>query len=299
VIISASRRTDIPALYTAWLINRLEAGFCVVQNPFNPKQESVVSLDPQDVEVIAFWTKDPRPLMAHLDYLDRRGYNYYFQFTLNGYPHWIEPGPPTRDTGIRIFRDLAQRLGSQRVIWRYDPIILSQAMGPAYHLGVFRYIARALAGHTERVVVSLWDDYQKSRVRMREIEDKAGLLGENQYRPEEKRDFFMGLADIAKQSDMEILSCSENRLASYGIADGKCIDDRLIKQVFNLEVSSAKDPGQRRECGCIASKDIGAYDTCILGCKYCYAVGGSDRALVQYGHHDPQSLCLAASFTHI
>jgi hypothetical protein len=299
MIISASRRTDIPALYADWLMNRLEAGFCIVRNPFNPKQESVVSLAPKDVEVIVFWTKDPRPLMDHLDYLDQRRYRYYFQFTLNGYPHWLEPGAPDRDTGIQIFRDLVQRLGSKRVVWRYDPIIFSKATGPEYHLGVFEYIARQLAGHTQRVVISLWDDYRKCRRRMREIEDKTGPLGESQYEPEAKQEFFTCLTNITREFGMEISSCSENSLESYGINKGKCIDDQLIEQVFHIEVDSAKDPNQRRECGCIASKDIGAYDTCILGCRYCYGVGKPDNALARYLHHDPHAPCLATSFSQI
>ncbi|NLJ25804.1 MAG: DUF1848 domain-containing protein, partial [Firmicutes bacterium] len=134
MIISASRRTDIPALYTKWLLNRLEAGFCVVRNPFNPKQESLVSLNPEDVEVIVFWTKDPRPLMAHLDYLDQKGYRYYFQYTLTGYPHYLEPGAPSLDQAIETFSQLADRLGAIRVVWRYDPIIISDATGFSYHL---------------------------------------------------------------------------------------------------------------------------------------------------------------------
>jgi DNA repair photolyase len=299
VIISASRRTDIPALYTKWLLNRLEAGFCVVRNPFNPKQESLVSLNPEDVEVIVFWTKDPRPLMAHLDYLDQKGYRYYFQYTLTGYPHYLEPGAPSLDQAIETFSQLADRLGAIRVVWRYDPIIISDATGFSYHLEAFGQIAQALKGSTQRVVISLWDAYEKSRRRMREVADKTGSLQENlEVCEEQQRAFFSDLASIARQCEMNISSCSESGLESYGIAKGKCIDDELVRQVFGIEVSSAKNPGQRQECGCIASKDIGAYDTCILGCKYCYGVTSPSLALARYRQHDPLAPCLAAPFAH-
>ncbi|NMB46066.1 MAG: DUF1848 domain-containing protein [Firmicutes bacterium] len=298
MIISASRRTDIPALYSEWLINRLEAGFCIVRNPFNPQQESLVSLAPQDVDVIVFWTKDPRPLMGHFDYLDQRGYHYYFQYTVTGYPHWLEPGVPRLDKAIEAFCDLAKRLGSARVIWRYDPIFFSQATQMSYHVESFRYIARALEGSTQRVVISLWDAYRKSLRRMRAVENETGPLGEERCGPKEMAEFCASLIDIAGQHGMTISSCAEHQLECYGIDRGKCIDDQLIRQLFDLELDFRKDHGQRPECGCIASKDIGAYDTCILGCQYCYAVGRPDLAWERYRYHDPQAPCLAASFAY-
>lgn len=297
MIISASRRTDIPALYSEWLINRLEAGFCIVKNPFNPKQESWVSLAPEDVDVIVFWTRNPRPLMPHLDYLDESGYLYYFQYTVTGYPDWLEPGAASLQQSIESFCHLAERLGSTRVIWRYDPIILSKVTEASYHLDAFEHIARSLEGCTQQVVISLWDAYRKSKRRMREIEDKAGPLGDHRYEPEARGEFFSSLVYIARRYGMEVLSCCESGLESYGITKGKCIDNDLIMRVFGLQVGSTKDPGQRRDCGCIVSKDIGAYDTCTLGCRYCYAVARPNLALARYRYHDPKAPCLAASFT--
>ena len=272
MIISASRRTDIPAFYAEWFINRIRAGYCTVPNPFNRKQIAHVSLDPEDVEAIVFWTRYPRPLMAHLAELDRRGYHYYLQYTLMDYPRAIDARTPPLSTSLNIFRSLADRIGPQRMIWRYDPIVFSKLTGARFHQETYERIARLLRGYTHRSVISIVDVYRKASRRLREMNKKGIDLVVYDGAPSERFTWLMrDLARIAQENDMEITSCAEEiDLQPYGIRPGKCVDDEFIARVFDIEVTHNKDPRQREACGCVVSKDIGIYDTCLFGCRYCY-----------------------------
>ncbi len=288
VIISASRRTDIPAFYAGWLINRLRAGYCAVPNPFNPNQVSRISLEPEDVDVIVFWTRNPRPLMRHLAELDERGYRYYFQYTILDNPRPIDPHAPIAETSLNTFQELAKRIGPERVIWRYDPIVFSQVTGPEFHQHTYRRIAQALRGYTRRSVISLLDVYHKAEKRLRALAKQGVELVDCDG--ETLGDLMRALAQTAAENDMEIVSCAEPiDLQSYGIRPGKCVDDEYIAHVFGLEVAHAKDPSQREACGCVVSRDIGMYESCLFGCQYCYATSSFQRARVNYAGHDPNS----------
>jgi hypothetical protein len=298
MIISASRRTDIPAFYAQWFINRIRAGFCEVPNPFNRGQVSRISLLPEDVEVIVFWTRNPRPLFPYLDELDARGYRYYFQYTLLGYPLEIDLHGPAPQAALLTFRELAQRVGPGRVIWRYDPIVLTQITPPAYHRHAFARLAGLLEGCTGRSVISLMDDYPKIRGRMEEIRRQGAVLlpvtmdgmGLESGVPEWLGDLLRDLAEIARSHQMEMVSCAEEaNLQSLGILPGKCVDDQLIGRLFGIDVSHTKDPGQRSACGRVVSKDIGMYDSCLFGCRYCYATTSFARSRSNYLHHDPEA----------
>lgn len=285
MIISASRRTDIPAFYTPWLMNRLRAGICQVANPFNPAQATEVSLRAEDVEAIVFWTRDPRPLLPHLNELDARGYRYYFQFTLTGYPACLEPGLPGQAEVIHAFQSLAAHIGAERVIWRYDPILLSNITDPAFHLSHFAELCEALSPHTRRVVVSLLDPYAKNRRRLQKLAADGVQIQETGEIDAPLAELLRGLAAMAQRHGLEIVSCAEPLdLMPFGIAPGKCIDAAYIRRVLGVAVSQAKDPSQRAACGCAPSKDIGAYDTCRHGCVYCYATQSARRA----ARHDPE-----------
>ena len=170
MIISASRRTDIPAFYAKWMVRRLREGYCTVPNQWNRNQISKIALGPEDVDAIVFWTRNPRPLMAFLEELDSRGYRYYFQYTILGYPREIEPGTPSLTTAVETFCELSERLGPGRVIWRYDPIVFTGLTTPAFHRENFQRLAESLANRTRRVVVSIVDSYRKTESRMRELE---------------------------------------------------------------------------------------------------------------------------------
>lgn len=288
MIISASRRTDIPAFYAEWFMNRVRAGYCTVPNPFNHDQVSHISLEPEDVDVIVFWTRNPRPLMSHLAELDGRGYRYYFQYTVMDNPRLIDPKTPPLETSLETFRELAGQIGPERVIWRYDPIVFSNITDAEFHREKYEVIARTLRGYTHRSVISILDLYRKAEKRWREL-TKQGV--ELLPCPDgEFADLMRSIAGIAAENGLEIVSCAEKvDLRPYGIRPGKCVDDEYIAGVFGLKVMDRKDPSQREACGCVVSRDIGMYDTCLFGCQYCYATSSFERARVNHEEHDPDS----------
>ena len=291
MIISASRRTDIPAFYADWFINRIRAGYCTVPNPHNPKQVSRVSLLPEDVDVIVFWTRNPKPMFPYLDELCQRGYRFYYQYTLIGYPREIDPRSPSRQVAIETLRELSDRIGHHRVIWRYDPIVFSRLTGAAFHSENYACIAEALCGYTTRSVISVMDMYNKIRKRIEQLDQQGVGVVDHDGRSGPRCDDLMNtIAQTAREHDMQIFSCAEERdLEPCGILPGKCIDDDYIKTAFRLEVGHKKDPGQRQACGCVVSRDIGAYNTCVFGCNYCYATGDFEHARANLEAHDPQS----------
>ncbi len=291
MIISASRRTDIPAFYATWFMNCVRAGACTVPNPFNPRQVSRISLRPEDVEVIVFWTRNARPLMASLDELDARGHRYYFQYTILGYPRLLETKTPPVEAAIETFRQLSERVGPERVIWRYDPILFSSLTDAAFHRKRFAWIAAQLRGCTERVVISVVDVYRKVQSRLRNLVAQGVTIPDQT--PERVPGFdglMHSLVETATRCEMEIVSCAEELdLTGYGVQPGKCIDDALIARIFDLRLDLKKDSGQRDACGCVTSRDIGMYDSCLFGCQYCYATRSFARSAANYAAHDPES----------
>lgn len=291
MIISASRRTDIPAFYAGWFINRIGAGYCTVPNPFNRNQVSYVSLKPADVDVVVFWTRNPAPLLPHLKVLDDLGIPYYFQFTLLNNPRTLDEKTPPLISALGTFKKLADQIGPARVIWRYDPIVFSKDMGTQFHVESYRKIASELKGYTKRSVISVVDIYKKANKRLRALQEAGSPVIPYGGKPDTNFEYLMNiLAETAVQSGMEIFSCAEDLdLSPYEIRPGKCVDDEYIQRVFGLDVTHKKDPSQRAACGCVASKDIGAYDTCLFGCQYCYATTSFERARINHADHNPQS----------
>ncbi|QKV64547.1 DUF1848 domain-containing protein [Pseudomonas sp. 43A] len=292
MIISASRRTDIPAFYAEWFIKRVRAGFLLTRNPFNHNQIRRVSMLAQDVEAIVFWTRNPTNLMPYLPELDERGFNYYFQYTITGYPRSLERSVPNPYKAIEEFRKLSSQLGARRVIWRYDPVLLSNLLPLEEHKRLFQKIAKNLSGYTRRVVVSFSDFYKKTEKNLRDVE---GLICSDIAKDRESlqklTDF---MAKTAAQHDMEIFTCAEE-VEVNEIGHGKCIDERLIQEVFGLSLSGDKDKGQRESCGCIKSVDVGVYNTCLHGCSYCYATFSHERVISNKRNHDPDSPFLVGS----
>jgi len=281
MIISASRRTDIPAFYAEWFMNRIRAGGCDVPNPFNPRQVSRVSLRPEDVDVIVFWTRNACPLLPYLGELDHLGHRYCFLYTVVDHGRELEPGGPALEAALRTFRQIADAVGAARVVWRYDPIVFSDATGVAHHRETFGRIAGALAGHTTRCIISLVDLYAKVRKRL-------GSLGVREPTRSELDELIPSMVSTANAAGITLTSCAEEvDLATYGVRPGKCIDDEWIRQAFGIEVAYAKDPGQRKACRCVTSRDIGMYDTCPAGCVYCYATNDPERACARHAGHDP------------
>lgn len=281
MIISASRRTDIPAFFSDWFFKRIAAGFLLSRNPMNPNQISRISLSPDVVDCIVFWSKNPKRILDRLHLIDR--YNYYFQFTITAYGQQLEPNVPTRDEAIDIFKNLFLKIGKSRVIWRYDPIIISDKIDIKYHVDSFEYIAKRLVGKTRRCVISFLDLYKKT---IRNISSVAisHITTENMI------DLARVLSMTAARYDIELVSCAEEiNLLSYGIKHGKCIDDKLIEEVFGSALQIGKDKTQRNKCECVASVDIGAYNTCPHGCLYCYANFNPVMVKSNYVMHNPNS----------
>jgi len=291
MIISASRRTDIPAFYSEWFINRIKAGYCTVPNPFNRNQISKVSLLPKDIDVIVFWTRNPRPLLSYLTELDERGFRYYFQYTVMANPRSLDIKSPHVDTAIDTFIQLSETIGPEKVIWRYDPIVFTTATSVDFHLRTYSKIASSLSEHTRRSVISIVDEYPKAKRRISAMANQSAKYIPIEQVPKcEFENFIKNLVFISQENKMEIFSCAEEiDLKSLGVQPGKCIDDNYINSVFGIDVIHKKDPSQREVCGCVVSKDIGAYDTCLFGCQYCYATSSFERAKRQHAEHNPLS----------
>jgi hypothetical protein len=272
-IVSASRRTDIPSYYSDWIIHRIREGYCETVNPFNRNQRVRVSLRPNDVAALAFWTKDPAPMMPFLDEITEVGLPFYFQFTLNDYPLEIEPTMPPSHERIRIMRELASKIGTERVIWRYDPILFTNLTDYQYHLDVFKQLCNAIKGSVDHCVISFWDDYRSATKRVAGLADKGIHLLPSSLEGPDFDSFILGLSETARTSSMRVFSCAEAlpTLQLYGIEPGACIDSEYIGRVFGISVSDRKDKNQRSACGCVISKDIGVYDSCLHDCQYCYA----------------------------
>jgi hypothetical protein len=291
VIISASRRTDIPAFYADWLMNRIRAGFCAVANPARPRQVARVSLRPEDVDVLVFWTRNARPLLGRLRELDDRGFRYYFQYTILANPRILDPHTPPLREAVSTFKSLADRIGPDRIIWRYDPILITDRTPEAYHLEKIAALAASLRGSTKRLVVSICDMYRHVEARFRRLEEQGAavrLSKEPLTAPSVR-----SIVQIAAANAMDVSSCAEDVEAVRSvIRPGKCVDDQLIEKIFGIRVTHQKDPSQRPACGCVASKDIGAYDTCAYGCLYCYATRDLSAAASSRLKHDPAACSL-------
>lgn len=290
MIVSVSRRTDIPAFYGDWLLNRLHAGVALARNPFNPRQVSRVLLDPRLVNCLVFWTKNPAPLLGRLDEIDRLGYPYYFHFTLTGCGLQLEPRVPDQASLIATFRRLADRIGPDRVLWRFDPIVFTATLTPEHYLQAFDQLARHLRGHTRCCIVSFLSLYAKCRRNLRGID----LLPPA---PEEATRFATRLAALAKRHAIRLYACCDSLLQEQcGFEAARCIDGRLVAELIGQPgFRVGKDSSQRPACGCAASVDIGAYNTCPHGCRYCYANTSQQAVIHNRAAHDPHSPLLVGT----
>lgn len=272
MILSVSRRSDIPNYYSDWFFNRIKEGFVYVQNPRNRHQISKITLSPDTIDCIVFWTKNPEPMLGRIDELSL--FSYYFQFTLTGYGKDFEPNVPhKKEQMIPIFQKLSRKIGKENVVWRYDPILFTDRYTPEYHIKAFEQIATALEGYTDTCIISYVDVYHKNKKRLAE-------QGVCEMKPSIIRKVSERIGKSAKRHGMAIGSCAEQMdLSQYGIGHACCIDKKRIETMIGFSLNARKDKNQRLECGCMESVDIGVYDTCRNGCIYCYAT--ENQASVQ------------------
>jgi len=275
MIISASRRCDIPRFRFDWFLQRLELGYVDVTNPFNAAQVRRVSLKPEDAEFLVFWTRDPRPLLsAQLDQ-----YPFYTMVTLTGYPKILEPNVPPAVEIIQAMKAMSEKWGRKRVIWRYDPIFFSSLTDTAFHCRNFAELAAGLSGYVERVIISVYDEYAGAKRRLSAL-GKNGVEALPHSAPDgsllpELKDLIAEIYRMAAAEGMETRSCAEAEdLSGLGVKPGACIDGELINELLakdSLSQIISKDKNQRRNCRCVSSVDIGSYGSCKAGCVYCYA----------------------------
>lgn len=282
MIISASRRTDIPAFYSDWFFNRIKERYVLVPNPYNSKMISRISLDPAVVDCIVFWSKNPAPMLEKLDKL--KEYNYYFQFTLNPYGPDIENHLPAISKRIDTFKRLSDRIGKEKVIWRYDPVLTNETYTPGFHKEKFAEIAYELKEHTEKCMLGFIDHYQHIRTAVSQFNIQPLLKADI----EEMAVSFKKTVDTCS---IQLDTCTVKvDLTHLGIPGGLCIDNQLVERIAGYPISVRKDKNQRDICRCAESIDIGTYESCLNGCIYCYAIKGNYNT-VKYNlnKHDKNS----------
>lgn len=321
MIVSASRSTDIPAFYADWFFHRLKVGYSAWTNPFNGVK-SYVSY--QDTRFIVFWSKNPRPLLNHLDYLKERNIGCYIQYTLNDYEkEKLEQGVPALQQRIDTFKRLVDKLGKGYVIWRFDPLILTDDISIETLLEKIEHIGNQLQGYTEKLVFSYADilSYRKVKANL-----KKSYIPYHEWIELQMLEFAEKLADLNKKWSYKLATCGEKvDLQQFGIEHNHCVDDALIIRLayedkklmaflkvktFPMPVPNLfgeseslpndaiilpnntyvthgdnRDKGQRLFCGCIASKDIGEYNTCPHLCEYCYANTSKEVAVRNWKEH--------------
>ncbi|MFR1517186.1 MAG: DUF1848 domain-containing protein [Clostridia bacterium] len=283
MVLSASRRTDIPCCYSEWFMNRLREGFAYTRNPMNPAQLSRIPLTPEIVDCIVFWTKDAENMLPYLEELDRMGYRYYFQFTVTPYGRTIEKNLRDKIEIEKTFIELSKRIGRERVVWRYDPIVLNETITAVSHKEQFRRLCETLSSYTERVILSYVDLYAKL---------KTPLLRE--ISQDEMAELSSFIGTTAKEYGLVPQACCEQHdLSRWGIGRASCIDRELIGRICGEPLAIPPDRNQRSGCGCVQSVDIGAYDTCRNGCIYCYANARPETARRRFSALDPHGPLLA------
>ncbi|MBI5849411.1 MAG: DUF1848 domain-containing protein [Nitrospirae bacterium] len=299
VIISASRATDIPAFYAEWFMHRLQAGYLIWVNPFNNLH---LPISFENTRAIVFWTKNAAPMLKHLPDLDDRGINYYFTHTINDYEEeHLEPGVPPLTQRIETFKRLSDTIGKGKVIWRFDPLLLSKTISTEKLLDKIYRIGSLIHRHTEKLVISFIDidGYKKVQRNLA----ASGFHDCREFSPDDMVTLAEGLQAMNKEWGISIGTCAETiDLSNYGIQHNKCIDGDLLIRLFSHDIKlmdflgypckqpdkqrkAKKDSNQRKACGCAPSKDIGQYSTCMHLCAYCYANSSKETASLNYHRH--------------
>ena len=290
MIISASYKTDIPTFYGEWFMKRLSAGYCKMVNPYGG-QIYTIDLMPESVDGFVFWTKNIGPFLKYLPEISGRGYPFMVQHSINGYPRELEFRVLNYEHTCEAMQRLAAEYGPDVGVWRYDPIVFTSLTPLDWHRRNFEMLAQALEGATNEVVISFAQVYKKTRRNMDEAaREFAFSWDEHEAMTQEHgRALAVELAQIAVAHGMQLKVCSQAAFLVPGVVvEARCVDAERLERIARISLQGkVKLQGNRKECGCFASRDIGAYDTCPHGCVYCYAVQQRDVALRRFKEHDP------------
>ena len=292
-IISVSRRTDIPAFYGDWFMNRVKAGFAGYVNPFGG-QKYLVDLRPESVMCFAFWSKNYAPFLPHLRTLTAMGYRSFLNFTITGLPKAFECNLVDTDEAIGTLKSLAGLFSPQHISWRYDPIVISDQTPFDWHVERFGNLASRLHGATERCYFSFAIQYGKVQRNFDDFQRRNPVHIEDPDL-ETRRRLADQLADIAIDHGMTLYTCCGDLLVGERIRKAHCVDGDIIRSLYDPSGAVFKTVPTRKECGCAESTDIGAYDTCPHGCIYCYANVNKDKACQANRRHDPAAPFLGFS----
>lgn len=267
MIICASRRTDIPAFHSGWFMNRIRAEYVYVRNPIEKTVVYRIDLSRQNVDNIVFMTKNPKPMIPHLKEIASKGYMYTFQVTITPYGRDLEPNVPFSADVADSFKEISERIGMDRISWRYDPVILNRYLGIDYHKRKFELICKELEGYTDRCIFSFLDLYGKFGTNT-----EKGIL--RSITNSEKDSLGKIFFETASKYGMSVSHCCSDRdLSQFGVSSRACVDRETMRRL-DIPFEDRSKP-LRKGCGCVKNIDIGAYDTCFHDCVYCYANGKS------------------------
>jgi hypothetical protein len=279
LVISASRRTDIPAFYPDWFVNRLKAGVVFVQHPYTRKPFRV-SLRSEDVSAIVFWSKNYAPILNSLEFIEQTTKNLFFHFTITA-NKVLELRVPDFQDAVQDYIYLAKRYSSEQVIWRYDPICITDKLSFEIFNEQFIQCADLLKGHARKCFISFVHPYKKVVNNLKKCSNHALL----DLSPVDKREYALRLAARAKMYGIHLFACCNDYLVSEKIEKARCIDGHYLSSIFSAQIDT-RSASSRKECACTKSIDIGAYDTCAHGCVYCYATTDKDKAADALQRHD-------------
>lgn len=285
MILQTGMRTDIPAFYSRWFLNRIKEGYVLVRNPYNPSAVTKYRIDPKVVDLIAFCTKNPAPMLEHMDIL--KPYGQYWFVTITPYGKEIEPNVPNKAKVIEDFKTLSKTVGVDSVGWRYDPIFITEKYSLDFHLNTFEKMAEELSGYTHTCVISFIDLYKKVVNNFPQVRE---------VNKEERLKIGKAFAEIGKKYGITIKACAEgDELKPYGVDCDGCLTKSTYETALHTKLNMPKRKGQRGACACFLGNDIGAYDTCKHLCKYCYANTNPKAVLYNSKLHNPNSPFLLGS----
>ncbi len=290
-VISASRRTDIPAYYTPWFLNRLKEGHAIYKNPFTGKIFRL-SLKAEEVHSIVFWSRDYSKLIPYLKELHKRDYRFYFHFTLTGHPKILDPNVIQPVEAIRQFQTLSQMFSPDHMQWRFDPLIITDVTPVEQLISTFSKLAGKLKKSTRRCTISFAHLYGKVRRNLNKLEEESGVK-HYEIPDDEKYDIAQKIAEIAADHGMRVYSCCCPNLIGGLVQQAHCIDQKILRLLFPERPLKGKVTPTRKGCGCFSSRDIGAYNTCPQGCIYCYANANPSVGVKSFQNHKPDSPSLS------